>query len=130
VSNHVYLMTIRIFELQKCIHLVYLRRLINCLNVRSHTVWVVGIRRIVPVQVAHPLFNHTATLPEPNELRQLVLVHERHVINMTEDLPIQNDRRRNTLVAHSLWIWLVIFAIIIDLVADVLNKGTVLALCV
>ena len=49
---------------------------------------------------------------------------------MTEDLPIQNDRRRNTLVAQSLWIGLVIFAIIIDLVADVLNKGTVLALCV
>jgi len=92
--------------------------------------WVIWIFRIVPIKVPHSLRHHSTSLPEPDELRQLIFIHERHVIYVTEYLPIKDDRRWNTLVAHTLRIGLVIFAIIIHLVADVLNKSAILALCI
>lgn len=63
-----------------------------------------------------------------NELGQLVLVHERNVINMAEDLAIQHHCRRHTLVAHTQRVRLVVFAGVVNLVAYILHKCAVLAL--
>lgn len=38
---------------------------------------------------------------------------------MAENLPVENDGWWDTLVTHAEWVWFVILAIIIDLVADI-----------
>lgn len=80
-----------IFKLNKPVHVVDLGWLIQCLDVNTHTVGIIGILRIIAVQVPHALFNHSIFLPEANKLGKLIFVHERNIINMAENLPVEHN---------------------------------------
>ena len=53
--------------------------------------------------------------------------HERDVINVAEYLTIKDNCRWHAFVAHAKGVGLVVFAAVVNLVADILNKSAVLA---
>ena len=86
---------------------------------------------IVAVEKSDSLFGHVLFLhPKLNEWGNLLNVHELNIVNVSILLPFNDDTGRNTFVAHGLWIWLVILAILIDFVSDLRRGQTVIALYV
>jgi hypothetical protein len=90
----------------------------NCFHIHTHTVREIRVFRVVAVQKSNPLFVVACGLPGTHELRHFFEIHKGHVIDMAVVLAVQDDCRRETLIAHTFRVRLVLFAAFVYLVAN------------
>ena len=64
------------------------------------------------------------------ELLKLLKVHERDIVQVSEDLAIKHNALRNTSVTTSLWVWWMELAVIVDCVSLIPLQGAILTLLV
>jgi len=119
---------VRVIKWSDTVDLADLRRLIEGLDVYSHSFRIVRVLRVVAVEPRHALLHAAAlTLPEVDEALHLSKVHEADVVNVAERLSLQHCRLRQAPVAHPQGKGLVVGTIVVDLIAERLEGRAVLA---
>jgi len=114
-------MLVWIIELLYTVHITDLRRVVDSLYVASDAFGVVRIFRIVTVQISHPLLVVACLLPKADELRKLLVVHERNIVYMSVYLSCQHDVGWSALSADSFRIrQMANLTVVIDFIALIL----------
>lgn len=86
------------------------------------------IFRIIAVQICDSLLLVLTWEPILYEILYLSGIHELNIVHMSILLPFDHYVRRNAFIAHSLWIWLVIFASAVHFVPYFRRRKAVVAL--
>lgn len=115
-----------VFKLGHPIHVAHLRRFIDCFYVETDTFGIVGIFRIVAVKISKSLLKTTLPLPMSDKRINLLKVHKRNIINISVFLAIKDNSRRRALIAHSLRIRWMLFAIKVNFIRQSLTPSTIL----
>ena len=123
-------MHIWVVHLDAALHLTDLGWFIDRFDVNSDTEWIVGILRVIAVEVPHSLFHARTASPMVHKLREFFEIHEGDVVEVTEDLALKDDRLRDTTLATTLWVWWMVLAVVVDGIPLVLRVCTVLAFLV
>lgn len=99
-------------------HLSLLRRLVDGLHDGTHSILVVGVFSVVPVEEANSLLGLAFGAPVLDEAAHFGDVEELHVVDMPVGLLLEDDGGGETGVAHGLGEGGVVLAVALDLVAD------------
>jgi hypothetical protein len=102
--------------------------LVQCLHDDPDTALVMRVFCVVAVEEGDTLLLVFAGHPVFDEILDLGDVHELHVIDVTVLLPLDDHIGRDTFVAHSLGVWLVVLTGAIYLVAHTRGRQAVIAL--
>lgn len=102
--------------------------LINSLYDNSNTSFIMRILSIITVEITNSLLGSMFFLnPIFNKILDLTDIHELYVIYMSIFLSFDDNIWRNTFIAHSFWIRLMIFASCIDLIPNLRRRKTIIA---
>lgn len=101
---------------------------VNCLHDDSNTPFVVRVFGVVAIQKSNPLFGHMFFLnPMFDHFGKSLNVHEFHIIHMSKFLPLDNNIRRDTFIAHCFRIGFMILAASINFILNLGRRKAVTA---
>lgn len=104
-----------------------MKRLVKSLDNDSYSSFIMWVLCVIAIQKGNSLLLMPSRKPILDEVLNLGDVHELDVVNVAILLPLHNYVRRDTLIAHSFRVGLVILAVEIDFILHFGWRETIIA---